>query len=250
MARHLWAGSAGRKTLEHGDIFFFYHPKLVADVVDGPEAVAAFHVILHPLGAYKYRYASISLKELLDSGGTGGWWARMEMVTDRPGPIRRKLRESHPLPLARPCGEGVYAIVRHGNHTHLAYALDLPEKPAEVQRDLGISLRENPYLAIRNPIREAQEEADLSPQVVLPDYPPRLIKLFGERRFHPADPPELLDYAGVEFLIARRPVTEDEDLGMALKPEHATRETAAVFTDLHLRAGEAPLAPLFEGHWA
>jgi hypothetical protein len=240
----------GPEALEHGDIFFFYHPKMDRAAVTGPEDLASFHLILHPMDENKYRYAAISLKGLLESGGGGGWWARLEMVESHLGQIQRKLRESHPLPPARPCGEGVYAIVKHGNHTHLAYALELPEEPGEVQRSLGINRRENPYLGVLNPLLEAREEAGLSPQVALPDYPPRLLNLFGDSRFRSADPVDLLDYEGAELLVARRPAATAEELGIDLMPEHETAETAEVFRILKLRMDETPLVPLFEGHWA
>jgi hypothetical protein len=174
----------------------------------------------------------------------------MESVDVHPAAILRKLRGTHPLPMARPCGEGVYAILRHGRHTHLAYALELPEQPGEVQRALGIFRRENPYLAILNPLIEAREEAGLSPQISLPEYPPGLLRKFGERRFHPADPPELLDYPGSEFLVARRPVARAEELGLALHPEAETVATSEVFRVLSLKADETPLEPLLQGHWA
>lgn len=122
--------------------------------------------------------------------------------------IQRKLRDTHPLPPARPCGEGVYAVVRHAGYTHLAYALELPE------------------------------------------YPSDMLNLFGDRRFHPADPVGLLDCEGAEILIARRPVAAGEDPAADLMPEHETAETSEVFRVLRLRAGEVPMGPLFEGHWA
>lgn len=250
MSKRKKAGEAERKVLEQGDIFFFYHPKSDADSVAGLEDVASFHLILHPLDENKYRYAAISLKGLLDNGGEGGWWARLEMVERELSQIQRKLRDTHPLPPARPCGEGVYAVVRHAGHTHLAYALELPEQPGEVQKALGIPDRENAFLAVLNPFFEAREEGGLSPQVMLPEYPSDMLNLFGDRRFHAADPVSLLDYEGAEILIARRPVAAGEDLAGELMPEHETEETSEVFRILKLRAGEVPMSPLFEGHWA
>ncbi|HLP42450.1 MAG TPA: hypothetical protein VK465_13160 [Fibrobacteria bacterium] len=250
MPRKSRADNHGHAILEHGDLFFFYHPKLEREVVTGAMDVASFHLVLHPLESAKYRYLAVSLKGLLRSGGEAGWWARIEALESRPEHLLRRLRDTHPLPPARPCGEGVYAVVRHGRHTHLAYALELPEEPGEVQKELGIGRQENPFLAIRNPMTEAREEAGLSPQVVLPDYPPDLLGLFGDCRFHPADPARLLDYEGVEILIARRPAATIEELGVDLHKEHETRETAELFRTLKMRLDEVPMNPLFEGHWA
>ena len=124
-------------------------------MVEGPEDVAAFHLILHPLNENKYRYAAISLKGLLESGGEGGLVGADGAVETDIKQMRKRLLQTHPLPAARPCGEGVYAVVRHGRHTHLAYAMELPEHPAEVQKSLGIAQLENPYLAVMNPMLEA-----------------------------------------------------------------------------------------------
>jgi hypothetical protein len=52
--------------------------------------------------------------------------------------------ERHLAP-ARPAGEGVYTIARHDDHTHLAFALELPERPGEVQEELNIP-REGSYI--------------------------------------------------------------------------------------------------------
>lgn len=250
MAKRKQSIPAGPGILEQGDLFFFYHPKADHAVVEGPEDVASFHLIMHPLEADKYRYAAISLKGLLESGGEGGWWARIEKVESDLARLRRRLLQTHPLPAARPCGEGVYAVVRHGRHTHMAYALELPEHPAEVQKSLGIAGLENPYLAVLNPAQEAREEGGLTPQIFPPAYPPRLQRLFGNRRFHPADPVDLLDYEGVEMLVARRPTASLEDLGVDLRPEHETLETSELFGLLKLRSDQVSIAPLFEGHWA
>ena len=39
------------------------------------------------------------------------------------------LRKPPRNPPARPAAEGIYAIVRHGDHTHLAYVIELPQRP-------------------------------------------------------------------------------------------------------------------------
>lgn len=48
---------------------------------------------------------------------------------------------------ARPCGHGVYGIVKKGKRTYLAYVLEFPEIPAEVQLSLNIK-KEGSYLLI------------------------------------------------------------------------------------------------------
>src|SRR5271165_6625217 len=51
----------------------------------------------------------------------------------------------------RPAGEGVYALFLHGNHTHLAYVLELPLIPGEVQKAFNIKPEGGFVLAVKNP---------------------------------------------------------------------------------------------------
>lgn len=250
MAKSRKAAAGGHAILERGDLFYFYHPKLGREPVHGPEDVASFHLVLHPRGGRVCRYAAVSLKGLLDGGGGHGWWARIERVEDARSALRQRLLGKAPLPAARPCGEGVYALVRHGRHTHLAHALELPEEPGEVQAALGIPRLGNPYVAVRNPFFEAVEEAELSPQIQFPDYPPELLNLFGKASFLPADPVSLLDYAGVEFLMAGGPADGAGELGVDLKPQHETLDTSELFRVLGLKPTELSTAPLMQGRWA
>lgn len=176
------------------------------------------------------------------AGGTGGGSGRQVLEREF-SQIQRKRRDTHPLPPARPCGEGAYAVVRHAGHTHLAYDLELPEQPGEVQNALEIKDLENAFLAVLNPFFEAREEGRLPPRMMHPEYPSDMLNLLGDRRFQPADPVGLLDYEGAEILIARRLVAAGEDPTADLMPEHETAETSEVFRVLGLRAGEVPMSP-------
>jgi hypothetical protein len=235
--------------LEQGDIFFFYRPKVGVDVARKLEDVGSFHLILHPLMSDVYRYAAVSLKGLLDPElGASGWRAKMEGVDSKPAAVAKRLKDAHPVPAARACGEGVYAIAGHQGHTHLAYALELPEDPGEVQAALGMSARANPILAVLNPLREALDGPE-SPQVVMPDYPAEALSLFGDRRTIPANPVQLLDYEGVELLFAETEHLDPGALDIELMPEHEDEKSAEVYGLLKLRREQIPIEPLFEGHW-
>ena len=50
-----------------------------------------------------------------------------------------------------PAGEGVYVLTRTGKTMHLAYALELPEKPGPVQKQLNIEPEASFALSIKNP---------------------------------------------------------------------------------------------------
>ena len=50
-----------------------------------------------------------------------------------------------------PTGEGVYTIARHDDHTHLACALELHERPGKVQEDLNIPREGRYIITVKNP---------------------------------------------------------------------------------------------------
>jgi hypothetical protein len=149
---------------------------------------------------------------------------------------------------ARPAGEGVYTIARHDDHTHLAFALELPEQPGEVQEELNIPREGSYIITVKNP------DVDAPPGIGLPEegraeLPRRLRERFHGRRFVPVDPPDFLDREGAEFVLIGADEDVFEELGVRLSPEHETLETAELFNDLRMKRSEHPLRPLFEGRW-
>ena len=129
--------------LESGDIYFAYRPKIEPQAAKSFEDVARLYMILSPRGKQLYRFIIIGEKRLpaVSGGGDRKSWGFVEKVASRPEEVEDELDpETYPtktrgerhLAAARPAGEGVYAIVRHSGHTHLAYALELPDEPGEV----------------------------------------------------------------------------------------------------------------------
>ena len=54
--------------------------------------------------------------------------------------------------MARPVGEGKYAIINHSNnHTELAFVLELPKELGEAQKDLGIEKEASYIVTVINP---------------------------------------------------------------------------------------------------
>jgi len=71
-------------------------------------------------------------------------------------------------PEVRAVGEGVYGIVEHQLHTHLAFVLELPHEPGEVQRCFNIPKEGSYHIVVRNPdvsppSEEEKEEAEHLP---------------------------------------------------------------------------------------
>jgi hypothetical protein len=245
--------------LERGDIYFAYRPRIDAPAARGFADVQRLYIILSPHGKRSHRLIVIGQKRLpaLTGSGDRQTWGFVDKVATRAEDVEDALDprtyptqtrgERHVAP-ARPAGEGVYALVRHAGHTHLAYALELPATPGEVQRALNIAPEGSYIAAVKNP------EAPSLPDVGLDEtrrarFPKPLAERFRGRRFIPIDPPDFLDHEGAEIVFIGAGAAVAEELGLELEPEHETATTAEIFRDLKLERSLHPLAPLFEGKW-
>jgi hypothetical protein len=244
--------------LEHGDIFFFYRPRVEEDVATGFADVQRFYMILSPRGK-AYRLVIIGQKRLppLIRDANRKAWGFVEKVSSRaeevedeldPKGYLTKTRGERRVPAARPAGEGVYGIVSHRGHTHLAYVLELPREPGDVQRALNIA-REGSYIVVvKNPKtpRAAGTGLDAHRQA---SFPKTLERRFRGRRFVPLDPPDFLDHEGAEIVLVGAHQSLKE-LGLTLDAEQETEETAEIFNDLRVEKSLHPITPLLKGKWA
>jgi hypothetical protein len=260
------------EVLERGNIYFVYRPKVEHTTAAGLEDVQRFFVILSPfhrsptdqpsdrgqVAEARYRLLMIGRKRLPAIGDDQERnWAFVQKVASKPDDVEDELDrltystatrgERHVSP-ARPAGEGVYAIARHDDHTHLAFALELPERPGEVQQELNIPAEGSYIITVKNPEVGAPPGAGLS-QEDRPDLPQRLRERFHGRRFIPVDPPDFLDQEGTELVLIGTDEDVFEELGVSLDPQHETLETAELFNDLRMERSAHPLKPLFEGRW-
>jgi len=245
--------------LENGDVYFAYRPKVDKQTARSIDDVRRLYMILHARGKDVYRLIIIGEKRLpsVNGGGDRKTWGFVDKVAKDPEEVedeldpesyRTRTRGERQVPAARPAGEGIYAIVEHERHTHLAYVLELPHKPGEVQRALNIVKEGSYIIAVKNPETPSPPGMGLD-ETRRARYPKKLRELFSGRRFIPANPPDFLDYEGAEILLvgARRDISAE--LGVELIPEHETEATAEIFNDLKLERSLHPLAPLFEGKW-
>ncbi|HSR98553.1 MAG TPA: hypothetical protein VLM79_15955 [Kofleriaceae bacterium] len=133
--------------LERGDISFFFRPRvqpadapLTASVTD--PGVQSFFLVLSTAHGL-HRRVRVGRKRMPVAAGER-LWARVERV----GTLQRvlagvleaeeyatKTRGERYQPGARPIGQGAYALVRHDDHIHLAYRLDVlePDVPDEAR---------------------------------------------------------------------------------------------------------------------
>jgi len=246
------------QVLERGSIYFVYRPRVEATSASGLEDVQRFFVILSPDDHQRHRLIVIGRKKLpeIEDRHERNWGFvqkvarnadQVEAELDRITYATKTRGERHLAP-ARPAGEGVYAIVRHEDHTHLAFALELPTKPGDVQGELNIPQQGSYIITVRNP------EQPAPPGIGLPDdekaeLPQRLRARFRGRRFVPVDPPDFLDCEGTEFVLIGADEDVFEELDIRLNPQHETIDTAGIFNELHMERRDHPLKPLFEGKW-
>jgi hypothetical protein len=240
--------------LERGDLFFLYRPNRDRYEPGGLLDIRRFYMVLHPQGQERFRLIAIGKKKLpgFDDGGQRHW-GFVDGVFRTPEELRQaaagipSLIDSEGENL-RPAGEGVYALVLHGNHTHLAYVLELPLIPGEVQEAFNIKPEGRFVIAVKNP------EATSPPGVGLederqPDFPRELWARFGDRRWVSVDQPEFLDYERAELVLIGGRDDLGEDLGIDLKAHPEDEETAEIFKVLHMEKSERTIKPLFKGVW-
>jgi hypothetical protein len=242
------------KVLERGDLFFLYRPNMERYEPGSLLDIRRFYVVLHPQGQERFRLIAIGKKKLPGfADGDQRHWGFVDGVFHTPEELRHAAAGIPALVGSkgenlRPAGEGVYALVLHGNHTHLAYVLELPLILGEVQDAFNIKPEGRFVLAVKNP------EAISPPGVGLevdrqPDFPEELRTRFGDRRWVSVDPPDFLDYEGTELVLVGGRDDLGEDLGVDLEAHPKDEETAEIFKDLHLEKSERTIRPLFEGVW-
>jgi hypothetical protein len=245
--------------IEQGDIFFFYRPKVGTEEVKGLKDVQRFYIIVLPEDNDKYRLFLIGQKQLPEivegkSTSEEKNWALNILTTSNPDDIHKELmpseyttetRGKRRLAAAAPVGEGKYTIVKHGNHTELAYILELPEIPGPTQREFEIRKEASYIISVKNPDVKVPGFAASEKN---PEYPKALKEKFGDKRWINVDEPDLLNYVNTQLLlIGARKKEVEEELGIDIDEEKETERSADLFKELELRKEQVPLKPLLKG---
>jgi hypothetical protein len=246
--------------IEHGDIFFFYRPKIGVQEVKDIENVQRFYMVTSPDSKKVHRVFLVGQKQLPEitegeSSSEERNWALNVLTTSDAEDIRKEFlpaeyetqtRGTRRMSGAVPAGEGKYSIVEHEGHSELAYMLELPVIPGPTQKEFQIKKEASYILSVKNPdIQVRGYTAFLDRK---PDYPKTLKEKFGDRRWISVDDPHILDYENAQLLlIGARKGDVEEELGIDIDVEKETAKTAELFKDLKIRKDQTPLKPLFEG---
>jgi hypothetical protein len=225
--------------IDRGNVYFFYRPRVQKKNVYRFEDVQRLVLVLSSDRSKLYRSLIVGHKRLPDPGAAGQekFWGYVQRVSSNPDRIRpvlsaetydTKTRGKRHQAAARPAGEGLYAFVKHGRHTHLIYVLRFPKRPGEVQSALNINAEASYIVAIKDP-----ESPWWSEQV----------------RFLPLkEPAELME--GAEFVLISASADVSKELGIELETTEEAFDTARIFDDLHLHEADYPIDPLISGTWA
>ncbi len=242
--------------LERGDIYFLYRPRIGTDEVHGAKDIERFYLLLKPWHTQLYRLIIIGRKRLPDPKEHDRFWGfvwrvfrdreelNRELGAQRYETKTRGVRQVQPV---RPAAEGIYAIVQHGNHTHLSYVIELPERQGPVERELNIAREASYIIAVRNPESPRPPNMGLDPGHDA-EFPRELQEKFAGRKFLPVNPPDFLNYEGAELIFIGASEDPEQELGIEFKPDREDEQTADVFRDLKLPR-EIAREPLFEGEW-
>ncbi|XP_071742471.1 uncharacterized protein [Rutidosis leptorrhynchoides] len=173
-------------------------------------------------------------------------WGFVELVTTNIQDVKdalkgeeydTKTRGHRHKPPARPLAEGFYRILRHHHtkdkkddnkkmHTHLIYKLELPSEPEsenQPQEALNVENEASFLIQIKNPDPNQQGRTEFTglKRKRRAAFPAHLQAQFGKLRYHPADPPDFLNYEGCEFLLIAASSDVQEELGLDLETEEA-----------------------------
>ena len=254
------------QVLERGSILFLYRPKSGVDRVQGAPDLERVYFALLPDDQEEHKSRIYNLPRrsfpVLVPGRAAPLeraWAVAQEVEADPRVAVDNLQEEataarapgqRTRPWVRVAGEGRYVIARHGADTHLAYALDRPERPGEVQEALHLAPRGNFLVWVQAPTAPSEVRFHGRPH-----YPPRLESRLIEEQV-PVDPSDFLDYRHTQVLLLAADSDVEQELGLRLRPGVQNRAQRQALQILHkeerraAQEGVAMLEPLKEGAWA
>jgi hypothetical protein len=282
--------------LEKGHICFLYRPKIDVEEPSSVEEVQRMYMLLipymvrpsvseEPVPSYfhqvidnkqfksdepipgKTRVILFGKKRLPEIEKHAKFWAYVDKAFTNMDDLKEftsgkkyqtATRGERELSTCKLMGRGVYNIVEHKGHTHLAYVLEFPEKPGEVQKDFNVKHEGSYVISVKNPETTNPQNMGLSGNEKV-TYPTHLLDKFGGRRFISLVSPEFLDYDGAELLFIGAKEDIAGELGEAgseleeladfeIKKIAPLSTERVIYEELHLEKDVLPSEPL-HGLW-
>lgn len=174
--------------LEKGIIYFFFRGRVNMEEPSNVGDIARSYIVLRPIphgakigngpieDAGMNRLLALP-KKVLPSTSKDRFMVFVEKANASLEEIKSSLGASDYLtktagarhtPSATPVGEGVYAIIKAGRESHLAYILTIPSELGEVQKDIGLRHRGSFVTTAKNPLYPGPQNTRLSES---PTYP-------------------------------------------------------------------------------
>lgn len=174
--------------LEKGVIYFFFRGRVGINEPSNVSEIARSYIVLRPIpigtklgegpigDERNIRMLSLP-KKVLPVSPKDRFMMFVEKTNTSLEDVKQQLSSSdystktagvRHTPAATPIGEGVYAIIKTGQETHLAYILTIPSEIGEVQQGVGLRQRGSYLTSTKNPTSAAPANASL-PQG--PKYP-------------------------------------------------------------------------------
>jgi len=272
------------KVLELGLIYFFFRPKVDSTEVNSFDDVQRFYILLSPSKSLKVpaegneetnkRLILMPQKKLPAVTGKRHErvWGFVDMVTKNTKEIDETLgrstyetktkgtREVQPV---RVVGEGVYELISHGDNDQvsLAYVLEVPQEPGEVQAAFNVEKEASYIVQVKNPKASSSGSGRFGlPSHQRPTYSEDVQAKFKgvrveERKWIPLVP-ATLDHVHTELLFigeADNLLDEFGEVGAALEEEEREDEQRAQkelgsklddkpYQELHMSKKEFPEA--------
>lgn len=260
------------QVLEKGDIFFFYRPKVGSEKVEDITDIRRFFMLTVPStsedkdGKNKdkekrdkifYRLFVIGKKSLPEIRETEArrserYWAKVGGIFTSPQELSKELLsdEFRQGDMARPVGEGKYAIVKHRDHAELAYILELPKEPGKAQEELGIEKEASYIVSVINPKIPVPKDFPSVEQP--PQYPKYIMDEFNdsENFVSLARNPKLIDYPNAQVILIGAKEGKDmikKEMGIDIEEESEDIQSADIFEKLKLEKEKIPIKPITEG---
>ncbi len=150
---------------------------------------------------------------------------------------------------ARPAGLGKYVIVKHQNHTELAYILESPEEPGEAQKEFGIEKEASYIISVINPKQPAPSGYPSTEES--PNYPDKILSEFNENQNFVSltQDTSFINYLNAQVILIGAREGKDtinKELGIDIE-EGRSGKSSDIIKKLNMRKGQIPIKPITEG---